>query len=460
MILSVDYFNLDSSKGAFLELAMIEKWLSEVWQGLVWSVSQPIIWLELGFVVMAVVCGWASWRFVRRQIRVSESAWVVNSNKYLAFDSRGIGLVVLVAIFAWIGYVVLSGFQVSGEIVYKFAFAANALLIFNVAQRIFRGSLVPKFVAAILFLAVILELLGWYQPVTQLLKEQQFQVVKLTVVPYDLIVILISFTVLLWLANFATGLLSKFLRARKSLTPSTRVLLSNLQRIGIFCFAILIGLNIAGVDLTSLAVFSGALGLGLGFGLQKVISNFFCGLVLLLDRSIKPGDVIEIDDSFGWINSIRSRYVSVITRDRKEHLIPNEDLITNKVINWSFSDKFIRVKADVGISYQADPHRARDICLEAMKSVDRVLEFPEPNCLLMGFGDSSVDLQLRFWINTPKEGVGNIRSAVLFKVWDLFKQEGIEIPFPQRDLHVKSVPEEMLTNYPRRHRQRGAESQD
>ncbi|MFP6855071.1 MAG: mechanosensitive ion channel domain-containing protein, partial [Opitutales bacterium] len=223
-----------------------------------------------------------------------------------------------------------------------------------------------------------------------------------------------------------------------------QVLLAKLARIGLLFFSILVALNTVGLDLSSFALLGGAIGVGIGFGLQKVVSNLVSGLILLLDRSIKPGDVIEIDETYGWINSLRARYASVITRDGKEHLIPNEDLITNKVINWSFSHKNVRVRIPFGISYDSDPREAIDLCLDAARAEPRVLNDPDPRCLVRGFGDNSLDLELRFWIADPANGVGNIRSAVLLSVWDRFKQANVTIPFPQRDIHVKSDSRELI----------------
>ena len=151
---------------------------------------------------------------------------------------------------------------------------------------------------------------------------------------------------------------------------------------------------------------------------------------------IKPGDVIEIEGTYGWINSLRARYASVITRDGKEHLIPNEDLITNRVINWSFSDRNVRVRVPVGISYDANPRDAIKLCLDSANASARTLQNPEPKCLVTGFGENSIDLELRFWIDDPSNGVGNIRSEVLLGIWDRFKENGVNIPFPQRDVRI------------------------
>ena len=164
---------------------------------------------------------------------------------------------------------------------------------------------------------------------------------------------------------------------------------------------------------------------------------------------MQPGDVIEIDGTYGWINNLRTRYVSVITRDGTEHLIPNEDLITQHVINWTFTDNKIRIKVGFGISYDADPHQAIPLAIEAAKAVDRVLDNPNPVCNLTEFGDNSVNFELRFWISDPINGVGNVKSKVLLNLWDALKENNIEIPFPQRDLHIRSSSIELpITNQP------------
>ncbi|MGB1088584.1 MAG: mechanosensitive ion channel family protein, partial [Alphaproteobacteria bacterium] len=169
---------------------------------------------------------------------------------------------------------------------------------------------------------------------------------------------------------------------------------------------------------------------------QKVVSNFVSGFILLADKSIKPGDVIEVGEAYGAINRLGARYVSMITRDGKEFLIPNEDLITQTVINWSFSDRAVRVRLPIGIAYDCDPRKAMDLAVEAAMQEQRVLTHPEAKCLLVGFGDSSVDLELRIWIADPEGGVRNISSAVLLRVWDAFHENGITFPFPRRDVQL------------------------
>lgn len=169
-----------------------------------------------------------------------------------------------------------------------------------------------------------------------------------------------------------------------------------------------------------------------------MVSNLISGVILLLDKSIKPGDVIGIGDTYGWINSLGARYVSVVTRDGIEHLIPNEELITQRVENWSYSNNLVRLKVIVGVSYHSDLRKVMALCLEAAAESPRVLKEPNSVCLLKGFGDSSVDLDLRFYINDPKNGTSNVKSDVLLRIWEKFQAHGIEIPFPQRDLHIKT----------------------
>ncbi|MCB2109588.1 MAG: mechanosensitive ion channel [Defluviimonas sp.] len=224
--------------------------------------------------------------------------------------------------------------------------------------------------------------------------------------------------------------------ANEDISPSMRVLTVKFLQITLYSAAFFIGLKAVGFDLTGLAVLSGAVGLGLGFGLQKVVSNLVSGVIILLDKSIKPGDVISLGDTFGWIESLTARYVSVVTRDGKEYLIPNEDLITGQVVNWSHSNEFVRIDIHFGTSYDDDPHKVRKLAIEAALSVERVLHSRAPVCHIVGVGDSSVDYVLRFWIRDPAQGLTNIRGDVFLALWDAFKEHGVSFPFPQREVKV------------------------
>ena len=189
-------------------------------------------------------------------------------------------------------------------------------------------------------------------------------------------------------------------------------------------------------------MFSGAVGVGIGFGLQKVVSNFISGIIILMDQSIKPGDTISLGETFGWIRELRARFVSVVTRDGREFLIPNEDFITTQVINWSFSDKYVRLDVPFGVSYNSDPHEVSRLAIEAAGQVGRVDATRNPPvCWMTGFGDSSLDFLLRFWIRDPQRGLTNVRGMVLLALWDTFKEHDINIPFPHREIIMRSPVE-------------------
>ena len=244
-------------------------------------------------------------------------------------------------------------------------------------------------------------------------------------------------------ARFVSTSAAGTIRKNADISPSMQVLAIKFLQVVLYGTAFFVGLRAVGVDLTGLAVLSGAIGVGLGFGLQKVVSNLVSGVIILLDKSIKPGDVISLGETFGWINSLGARYVSVVTRDGKEYLIPNEDLITGQVVNWSHSNAFVRLDIYFGTAYHDDPHKVRQIAIDAAKSVDRVLSFKPPVCHIVGFGESSVDYILRFWIQDPTAGLTNIRGNVYLALWDAFHEHGISIPFPQRE--VKILPDQART---------------
>ena len=247
---------------------------------------------------------------------------------------------------------------------------------------------------------------------------------------------LLVLAVLVALARFVSGTSAASIRRNGNLSPSMQVLAVKFLQVSLYGAAFFVALKLVGVDFTGLAFLSGAIGVGLGFGLQKVVSNLVSGIIILLDKSVKPGDVISLNDTFGWINALGARYVSITTRDGKEYLIPNEDLITGQVVNWSHSNEFVRLDIFFGTAYADDPHAVRRIAVEAALSVTRVLNDRPPVCHIVGFGDSSVDYILRFWISDPTGGLTNIRGNVYLALWDAFKANGISIPFPQREVRV------------------------
>jgi small-conductance mechanosensitive channel len=283
---------------------------------------------------------------------------------------------------------------------------------------------------------VTLSILGLTEETQQALQSAAIEIGEMRVSLWMVLQAAAVIAVLMFAARFVSVASAARIRQNEDISPSMRVLVVKFLQILLYGSALFIGLKATGVDLTGLAVLSGAIGVGLGFGLQKVVSNLVSGVIILLDKSIKPGDVISLGDTFGWINSLGARYVSITTRDGKEYLIPNEDLITGQVVNWSHSNDFVRLDIHFGTSYGDDPHLVRRIAKEAAASVDRVLASTPPVCHIVGFGDSSVDYILRFWIRDPTGGLTNIRGNVYLALWDAFQENGISIPFPQREVKL------------------------
>jgi small-conductance mechanosensitive channel len=254
---------------------------------------------------------------------------------------------------------------------------------------------------------------------------------------------LVVITVFLLMAGIVSRMIERRVMRMTSIAPSTRIGISKFSYFFLLGFSALLGINAAGVDLTALTVLTGAIGLGLGFGLQSIASNFVSGFVLLLDRSIKPGDVISFTgttgtstENFGWVEELRGRYVVVRDRDGVATLVPNQHLITNPVINWSYSDPRVRLKLPVRIGYHDDPEQALQLLVDVARQIPRVLQEPPPASRLMHFGDSGIELELRFWIADPQAGVNNVRSEVNRGIWRAFKAGGITIPVAQRDVRM------------------------
>jgi small-conductance mechanosensitive channel len=314
----------------------------------------------------------------------------------------------------------------------------SAWIVISVATVFVANPLWSRIIAISAWIVAALNILGLLDNTITFLDEAAFTFGQVNISALTVVQGVIALGVLLWITALAGQLIEGRIKASTNLTPSIQVLATKLLRIGLAMIAFIFALSIVGIDLTAFAVFGGAIGVGLGFGLQKIFANLVSGFILLIDKSIKPGDVIAVTDYYGRVNSLGARYVSVLTRDGIEHLIPNEELITSRVENWSHSHNLLRIRQKIGIHYKSDVHKAIDLCLEAAAETPRILKEPAPACLLREFGDSSVDLEVRFWIDDPMNGRANVVSPLLLRVWDKFHEHGIEIPYPQRDLHLRS----------------------
>ncbi len=315
-----------------------------------------------------------------------------------------------------------------------FAWICIRLLSFTVKSHV-----VSVVIFIIGFTVAALSILDLYHPlVTWLARVHVYDAKTTHISLLGGINALIILVVLLWLTQLLYRFLQRRIEMASALTPSLQVLLSQLLKIFLPALAIIIALQTVGLDLTTLTVAFGAVGLGVGLGLQKVVSNLVSGLSLIIGKTIKPGDILKYKDTYGWVTNMSARYVTLRTLGGIEHLIPNDYFIENGVENWSYTDAVIALELSVGISYDADPHQAIGLCQEAAGSVKRVLANPAPMAVVKEFGDSSVNLKIYFWIDDPRQGTANVKSEVLLAIWDRFKTAGITIPYPQHDVRIVS----------------------
>jgi len=354
----------------------------------------------------------------------------------------------LAFLFIWMAYEVAGHYHWPRDGLYT----AGVILMALTLVRLFTGEMKNRFWAGVLagalWLFAALYIFHLIEPWLKLLRNITFDLDRVHLSLFQITRAFLFLLLLYWLARNLAIVWRFWLVVGSGLSPAMQILLSRLGSIFLYTASVVLVLTYLGLDLTVFALFSGALGLGLGFGLQKVFANLVSGFILLADKSIKPGDVIQIGDKYGWINFLGSRYVSVITRDATEHLIPNENLITGEVVNWSYSQNLVRVKVPVGVAYGSDLEHVRDLMLEAAAATIRVLPDPQPSFRLMGFGDNAVNVELRVWINDPQHGVHAVKSELFWGIWRRFQEHGIEIPFPQRDVHLKDITEVKIRKGP------------
>lgn len=314
---------------------------------------------------------------------------------------------------------------------------ATAWVIIRLATGLIRNEFVVGVVSLTAWAIAALSIIGKLDDLTEALNSVSIMVGALRLTP----LLIIKATVLLAIALWLAGVASKFLEVRISrshdLTPSIQVLLIKLTRVLLIVVTIAIVMGALGIDLSAFALFSGAVGVGVGFGLQKIIANFVSGVILLADKSVKPGDLVTIGDSFGRISAMNTRYISVAAGDGREFLIPNEDLITQKVVNWTYTDQNTLVKVNFSTNYDANPSLVCKLAVEVALDTPRVTKLKPPSCLLAEFAEAGMKFSLTFWIDDPYAGMDNVRSDVMQKLWEAFKQENIRVPYPVREIRVR-----------------------
>jgi len=410
----------------------------------------PAALLQLGAITIAILLAWWFGRQVRSTDRAKaalvQTGVQARITEALLIVSPHLAALVLIAAFGG----VLHAIKAESRLVDLAITLAGLMLLIRLATYMVRLSLGNRTkgwgntITLVVWGVLALHVLGWFDPLVQALDsvgittgDKGDRKITLWYVLKLLFTVGAFILVAVWLARW----FERRLMSMQGLALSMRIGIAKFAQTFLIALSFLIGLNAVGLDLTTLTVLTGAIGFGLGFGLQAIVANFVSGFALLMDRSIKPGDVISFTgttgtttEGFGWVQELRGRYVVVRDRDGVETLVPNQHLITNPVINWSYTDPRVRLKLPVRVSYKHDPELALEVLLRAADGHPRILRDPAPVSRLMGFKDYGFDLELRFWISDPQEGVNNVRSDVNRAIWRLFKEHGITIPVAQQEV--------------------------
>jgi small-conductance mechanosensitive channel len=313
---------------------------------------------------------------------------------------------------------------------------ALAWLVIRLVTSVIRNAFIVKLVSVSAWVVAALSIINQLDPTVDALDSVSIVLGGLRLTPLLVIKLGALLVAALWLTNIASNFVESKINQSTDLTPSIQVLLVKMIRMGLMVLAITIAMGAVGINLSALAVFSGAVGVGIGIGLQKIFANFISGIILLADKSVKPGDLVTIGDSTGRISAMKTRYISVAAGDGREFLIPNEDLVTQKVVNWTYTDKNTLVKVIFGTNYDADPKLVCKLAIDIAASAKRALKSKPPSCILTEFAEIGMKFSLTFWIADP-DGMDSVKSDVMLALWDAFRREGVRVPYPVREIRIR-----------------------
>jgi small-conductance mechanosensitive channel len=403
------------------------------------EVASPWFYLQLGLIMAGGGIAFASSAAIRSRIDMTSLAmgWPTPLRLFMRMLVNCTPTAVFAVEMVLARVVMLSSTWPSRS--YLLSVAANlafAWLIVRLVTSVIRNTFIVRLVALSAWLVAALSILGQLSPAIDALDSVSIVLGGLRLTPLLLIKLGALLVVALWLTNIASNFAEARITQSTDLTPSIQVLLVKMVRLALITFAVAVTLSAVGINLSALAIFSGAAGVGIGFGLQKIVANFISGIILLADKSVKPGDLVTIGDSTGRISAMKTRYISVAAGDGREFLIPNEDLVTQKVTNWTYTDKNTLVKVVFGTNYDADPRLVCRLAIEVAAAAKRTIKGKPPNCILTEFAEAGMKFALTFWIADP-DGMDNVKSEVMLALWDAFKREDIRVPYPVRELIVR-----------------------
>jgi small-conductance mechanosensitive channel len=418
------------------------------------EITSPWFYLQFGLMLTAAGIAYATDAAIRARVDVNSLAmrWPLPLRHFIRVMVRSASTAVFAILM--IASRVTMWHTTWPSRSYLLAIAAKlalAWLAIRLITSVIRNAFIVKVVSLSAWLVAALSIIGQLDTAVEFLDSDSVAVVLggLRLTPLLLIKAGALTILALWLTNIASNFAEGRINRSSDLTPSIQVLLVKMIRMGLMVVAIAIALGAVGINLSALAVFTGAAGVGIGLGLQKIVANFISGLILLVDKSVKPGDLVTIGDSSGRISAMKTRYISVAAGDGREFLIPNEDLVTQKVVNWTYTDKNTLVKVIFGTNYDADPRLVCKLAAEIAAAAPRAIKGKPPNCILTEFTEAGMKFSLTFWIADP-EGMDNVKSDVMLALWDAFKREGIRVPYPVREIRVRggALPVETVVEVP------------
>jgi small-conductance mechanosensitive channel len=416
------------------------------------EVTSPWFYLQLGLILAAAGIAFGAGAAVRSRVDVTSLAmgWPAPLRLFLRvlIGSASTAAFAILMIMAR-GVMLASTWPSRSYLLAVSAKLALAWLIIRLVTSVIRNEFVVRVVSLAAWLVAALSIIGQLDPTLDALDSVAIVLGGLRLTPLLLIKLGVLLAIALWLANIASNFLEARITQSHDLTPSIQVLLVKMMRLVLIILAITIVMSAVGINLSALAIFSGAVGVGIGFGLQKIVANFISGVILLADKSVKPGDLVTIGDSSGRISAMNTRYISVAAGDGREFLIPNEDLITQKVVNWTYTDKNTLVKVNFSTNYDADPRLVCKLAIEAAEASPRATKGKPPNCIITEFAEAGMRFTLTFWISDP-DGMDKVKSDVMLSLWDAFKHDDIRVPYPVREIRIRggALPVETTVEVP------------
>jgi len=403
------------------------------------EVASPWFYLQLGLIVTGTGIAFAAGAAIRARIDVASLAlgWPTPLRLLMRVRVGHASIAVFAGLMTLARAVMLTSTWPSRS--YLLSVAANlafAWLLIHLVTSVIRNAFIVRLVSLSAWLVAALSILGKLEPTLEVLDSVAIVLGGLRLTPLLLIKLGVLLALALWFTNVASNFAESRITRSGDLTPSIQVLLIKIIRFTLMIFAVALAMGAVGINLSALAIFSGAAGVGIGFGLQKIVANFISGIILLADKSVKPGDLVTIGDNTGRISAMNTRYISVAAGDGREFLIPNEDLVTQKVTNWTYTDKNTLVKVNFGTNYDADPRLVCKLAADVAATAPRAINGKPPNCILTEFAEAGMKFSLTFWIADP-DGMDNVKSEVMLALWDVFKREGIRVPYPVREIRVR-----------------------